>query len=95
MTHEWQSAEHTLAYLRMADRIPHRAEGEAVLLEEVARDATRILDLGSGDGRLLGLLLTWCPSARGVALDFSPPMLAPNEYGSNGGSANSIGRSTG
>jgi hypothetical protein len=41
----------------------------------VPKDATRVRDLGSGDGRLLGLLLLACPNARGVALDVSPPML--------------------
>jgi SAM-dependent methyltransferase len=75
MSHEWTTAEHALAYLRMADSIPHRTEGEAALLEEVPADAARILDLGSGDGRLLALLLLHCPAASGVALDFSPPML--------------------
>jgi SAM-dependent methyltransferase len=75
MSSEWTTPEHALAYLRMADRIPHRTEGEAALLEEVPRDARRILDLGSGDGRLLALLLLHCPAARGVAVEFSPPML--------------------
>jgi SAM-dependent methyltransferase len=75
MSSEWATPEHALAYLRMADRIPHRTEGEAALLEEVPRDARRVLDLGSGDGRLLGLLLLARPSARGVAVEFSPPML--------------------
>src|SRR5262245_17610280 len=75
MSSEWTSPEHALAYLRRADRIPHRAEGEATLLEEVPKGAARVLDLGSGDGRLLGLLLLACPAARGVAVEFSPPML--------------------
>jgi SAM-dependent methyltransferase len=75
MTHEWQTPEHALAYLRMADRIPHRTEGEAALLEEVPKDASRFLDLGAGDGRLLSLLLLACPAASGIALEFSPPML--------------------
>ena len=75
MSSEWTSPEHALAYLRRADTIPHRAEGEATLLEEVPKEAARILDLGSGDGRLLGLLLLACPAARGVAVEFSPPML--------------------
>jgi SAM-dependent methyltransferase len=75
MSNEWTTPEHALAYLRMADRIPHRAEGEATLLEEVPQDAARVLDLGSGDGRLLGLLLLARPAATGVAVDFSPPML--------------------
>jgi SAM-dependent methyltransferase len=75
MANEWQSTEHVLSYLRMADQIPHRTEGEATLLEEVPKESRRVLDLGSGDGRLLGILLVHCPAAHGVALDFSPAML--------------------
>src|SRR5262249_39141401 len=75
MSQEWTTAEHALAYLQNADRIPHRTEGEATLLEEIPKDAGRILDLGAGDGRLLGLMLLACPAARGIALEFSPPML--------------------
>ena len=75
MKNEWESIEHALDYLGRADGIPHRTEGEAALLEEVPRDAQRILDLGTGDGRLLALLLLRRPQARGVAVDFSPTML--------------------
>jgi SAM-dependent methyltransferase len=72
---EWQTAEHALAYLERADRLPHRAAGEAALLDEIPSGARRVLDLGSGDGRLMRLVLLARPDARGVALDFSPPML--------------------
>jgi tRNA (cmo5U34)-methyltransferase len=72
---EWTTVEHVLTYLARADTVPHRTEGEATLLEEVPTTASRILDLGAGDGRLLGLLLLACPAAHGVAVDFSPPML--------------------
>jgi SAM-dependent methyltransferase len=75
MSNEWSNPEHALAYLQRADHVPHRTEGEATLLEEVPKQAGRILDLGSGDGRLLGLLLLACPTARGVAVEFSPLML--------------------
>jgi SAM-dependent methyltransferase len=75
MIAEWSSAEHALAYLAHADRIPHRAEGEAVLLDFVPPDARRILDLGTGDGRLLALVKIDRPAAQAVALDFSPAML--------------------
>ena len=72
---EWQTAEHALAYLERADRVPHRAASEATLLEEVPPDASRVLDVGAGDGRVLDLVLRARPHARGVALDFSPIML--------------------
>ena len=71
----WSSTEHALEYLRRADSIPHRTEGEATLLELVPLDAARILDLGSGDGRLLALAKADRPTAEFVALDFSPAML--------------------
>jgi tRNA (cmo5U34)-methyltransferase len=73
---QWASTEHALAYLGRADRIPHRAEGEGVLLEFVPRDVGRILDLGTGSGRLLALLKVDRPGAECVAVDFSPAMLA-------------------
>jgi tRNA (cmo5U34)-methyltransferase len=73
---EWQTPEHAAAYLGRADRVPHRSAGETALLDEIPADVRRVLDLGSGDGRLLSLVLTARPGARGLALDFSPPMLA-------------------
>ena len=72
---EYATAEHALKYLALADRIPHRTEGEGVVLDFVPHEAKRILDLGSGDGRLLALLLIDRPNAEGVAIDFSPTML--------------------
>jgi SAM-dependent methyltransferase len=71
----WPSAEHALDYLRRADSIPHRVEGEATLLEFVPLEAKRILDLGSGGGRLLALMKAARPGAQFVGLDFSPTML--------------------
>ena len=72
---EWQSAAHVAAYLERAECVPHRAAGEDALLDEISAGVRRILDLGSGDGRLLDLVLRARPHARGVALDFSPVML--------------------
>ncbi len=71
----WTKPEHAQRYLDIAYQIPHREEGEAALLEFLPRATRRILDLGSGEGRLLGLLLDRLPDATGVALDFSDQML--------------------
>jgi len=76
MTNLWTSADHALSYLARMDRIPHRTEGEGVLLDHVPRSVGRILDLGTGDGRLLALLKLDRPQATSVALDFSEIMLA-------------------
>jgi len=73
---EYATVEHALKYLSRADRIPHRTEGEAVLLEFIPQKVERILDLGTGDGRLLALLRIDRRDVKGVALDFSPTMLA-------------------
>ena len=71
----WRSAEHAQRYLAVAYQIPRREEGEASLLECVPAATRRILDLGSGEGRLAGLPLDRLPEATAVALDFSDEML--------------------
>ncbi|HEY1356085.1 MAG TPA: class I SAM-dependent methyltransferase [Solirubrobacterales bacterium] len=73
---EWTVGERVNRYLGRADEFPHRAEGEAVLLDHVPFDVERVLDLGTGDGRLLDLLRRDRPATAGVGLDFSEPMLA-------------------
>jgi tRNA (cmo5U34)-methyltransferase len=72
---EYNHPEHALAYLASADTIPHRAAGEAALLEFIPGSVRRILDMGAGDGHLLALLRVVHPQAEGVALDLSPTML--------------------
>lgn len=71
----WASTEHALGYLSRADTIPHRVEGESATLEFIPRNARRILDLGTGDGRLLALARIDRSDAEAVALDFSTAML--------------------
>ena len=82
---DWSSPEHALSYLSRADKIPHRTEGESVLLEELPVDSKNILDIGAGNGRLLDLCLLKCKNASGTALDFSETMLDSlrNKYKDN------------
>lgn len=73
---EWQTIDHALSYLARADKLPHRTEGERVLLDQISPSILRVLDLGTGNGRLLTLIKVQRPDVECVALDFSDPMLS-------------------
>lgn len=71
----WSSASHALEYLARADSIPHRVEGERELLDLLPAAPRRVLDIGSGNGRLLALVKLHHPDVDAVAIDFSETML--------------------
>src|SRR5579863_2112949 len=81
----WDSPDHVRDYLGRADSILHRSEGESTLLEFLPKASRRVLDLGTGDGRLLALVKTASTEGEtakdrpgkveAVAVDFSPAML--------------------
>ncbi len=79
-TNEYLTPAHANAYLQQADGIPHRHEGEAVVLELLPEKLSVVMDLGTGDGRLLALIKANKDVAQSIATDFSPTMLnhAPN-----------------
>jgi len=72
---KWIDPDHVRRYLNRADRIPHRKEGERVLLEHLPDTVNRVLDIGTGDGRLLSIILGHKSNVDAVGLDFSPVML--------------------
>jgi tRNA (cmo5U34)-methyltransferase len=73
---EWSNAQNAVAYLNVADSLPHRSEGESVLLDHIPKNAKRILDLGTGgDGRLIRLIKAKMPNIEAIVLDISPTML--------------------
>jgi len=74
-TNLWVNEDHALAYLRERDSLPHRVDAYEQLLELVPAGIERVLDLGTGDGVLLDLVLTARPGASGVGLDFGEEML--------------------
>lgn len=71
----WLTSKRVGGYLKRADQIPHRTEGENTLLDFIPKKTSRVLDLGSGDGRLIRLLKGKIPTAKSVVVDFSPDML--------------------
>lgn len=79
----WQRDELVASY---ADRreilLPHLELQEEVLrrvIERHARPVSRFLDVGAGDGAISALVFAGHPSAHGVLLDNSEPMLARAE----------------
>jgi len=76
----WTSTNHAHQYLERADALSHRGEADSALLEFIPNTARRILDLGTGDGRLLALLKLallkeGVNETEAIALDFSPAMI--------------------
>lgn len=81
----WTSTDHARDYLERADSISHRGKGESALLEFIPSTTRRILDLGTGDGRLLAVVRRELfreelaqrvhPDLEAVGIDFSPAML--------------------
>jgi SAM-dependent methyltransferase len=74
MSSEWSEPGRVNDYL--AREIPYRDIAEQLLLEGLPSHLDTVLDLGTGDGRLLALVRREHPNARGIGLDVSPPMLA-------------------
>ena len=71
----WRNAEHAIDYLERRASIPRRGEAYQVLFEILPPAVDRVLDLGTGDGYTLQLVLDARPGATGVALDFQEEML--------------------
>ena len=71
---EWTDPERVAEYL--SREIPHRDIAEELLLEALPRRVGRVLDLGTGDGRLLALVCSRHAGAQAVGIDSSQPMFA-------------------
>lgn len=74
MSDEWGDRGRVAEYL--SREIPHRAIAEEMLLEALPSRIERVLDLGTGDGRLLAAIRDRYPDALAVGIDTSEPMLA-------------------
>jgi SAM-dependent methyltransferase len=71
---QWTDPERVAEYL--SREIPHRDIAESLLLEALPQRVGLVLDLGTGDGRLLALVCSRHTGAQAVGIDSSQPMLA-------------------
>lgn len=74
MLGDWTDPGRVEEYL--SREIPHRGIAEGLLLDALPRQVEDVLDLGTGDGRMLALVRSLHADARGTGIDSSPPMLA-------------------
>ena len=73
---EWSDPAHVRHYLTRSGGAERMAEGDRALLEALPAGARRVLDLGTGDGRLFALLAETRPELEAIGIDSSPAMLA-------------------
>lgn len=71
----WRSENRVKRFVSTIDNRPHVKEISAFFYEEIPTNVHNVLDLGTGDGRILDMVKQKNPNVRGVALDFSEPML--------------------
>jgi SAM-dependent methyltransferase len=71
----WTQTSHAQSYLGHRKLAPHRAAAYEVLMELLPEPVTRVLDVGCGDGEVVGRVLEARPGIAAVAVDFSPEML--------------------
>lgn len=74
MSDGWRDPGRVTEYL--AREIPHRDIAEAMLLQALPPRVEQVVDLGTGNGRLIALVREHHPNARALGIDFSEPMLA-------------------
>jgi SAM-dependent methyltransferase len=74
-TNLWVTAEHARWYLDRRGSLPRREEAYETLLEFLPPRLDRFLDLGCGDGEVIGRVRMVFPDAAAVGADFSEEML--------------------
>ncbi len=71
----WRSESRVDRFVSSIESRPHSQEIKAILHEQIPTNVLNILDLGTGDGRILAMVKQKNPNAKGVGLDFSDPMI--------------------
>lgn len=71
----WSDSEHARAYLERSAKKPWREAAYEQLMAVLPDAPRRVLDLGCGDGEVVGRIVAANPGIEAVACDFSPEML--------------------
>lgn len=72
----WKDHDKAHEYVGRVGRLAARAAGEAELVAALPSVVERVLDLGTGDGRLIDVVLSARPDVKeAIGFDNSPPML--------------------
>jgi len=71
----WSDSEHAKEYLSRRASFPWRDTAYQHLMELLSPAPRRVLDLGSGDGQVVGRVVDAYPAVEAIACDFSPEML--------------------
>lgn len=72
----WSDADHARSYLARRSQFPWRETAYEHLMEIVPTDPQRVLDLGCGDGQVIGRVVDAHPHVEAIAADFSEEMLS-------------------
>lgn len=73
---EWKTLRRAEDWTSCREGLPHAADAEAMLVEHLIRgEVGRVLDLGSGDGHMIGVLRERWPDAAAIGLDLSPALV--------------------
>jgi tRNA (cmo5U34)-methyltransferase len=74
---EWKQPQWAEEWPVFREGLRHAAAAERMLVEHLARgEVKRVLDLGTGDGRMIAVLRESRPHIAAVGLDLSPQLLA-------------------
>lgn len=71
----WSERDHVQDYLNRRSEFPWRERAYDHLMEHVPPTVGRVLDLGCGDGKVVGRVVETFPTVEAIACDFSPAML--------------------
>jgi tRNA (cmo5U34)-methyltransferase len=73
---EWKELQWAEQWPSFRAELPHAVDAERMLVEHLLQgEVDRVLDLGSGDGHMIGLLRGARPNATAIGLDLSPVLV--------------------